>query len=251
MITVCSATLLPGQASPDRAVMAEESTHAAGGTLRTVPHGRLIRGVNGQTTTTVGTVADVYWKDPLERRIDELMARVTKAGDDQAKRAAAVEAYLRFAYAHEDEDYFDIGPWTEDLVDAYLALGRIEDAMKAVMKATQHGYSEAADMLCDLAEKLMRTGNVPKARTLWDTARADFPDDIWVYVQAGIEYSDLGDPATALSWLTTGMELALHIGDPESALEQLVPLRVACQLTLGHEPDDLQARAARELARQR
>ena len=39
------------------------------------------------------------------------------------------------------------------------------------------------------------------------------------------------------------MELALRTSDPESALEQLIPLRAGCLATLGHEPDDLQNRA--------
>jgi hypothetical protein len=83
-------------------------------------------------------------------------------------------------------------------------------------------------MLCDLAEKLMRSGREAQARPLWDRARAQFPDDVWVYVQGGIEYSDLGEHATALTWLTPGVELALRTGDVESALEQLTPLRAGC-----------------------
>jgi hypothetical protein len=54
-------------------------------------------------------------------------------------------------------------------------------------------------------EPLMRSGHEPKARVLWDTARTDFPDDVWIFVQAGIEYHDLGDHPTALSWLTPGV----------------------------------------------
>ena len=38
----------------------------------------------------------------------------------------------------------------------------------------------------DLAEKLMRSGYEPQARLLWQQARAGYPDDVWVYVQAGI-----------------------------------------------------------------
>lgn len=97
-------------------------------------------------------------------------------------------------------------------------------------------------MLCELAEKLMRSGHEPQARTLWEEARADYPDDVWVSVQAGIEYGDIGH-TEALAWLTTGMELALRTGDPESALEQLHPLRASCLAALGRQPDELQTRA--------
>ena len=41
------------------------------------------------------------------------------------------------------------------------------------------------------------------------------------------------------------MELALRTGDPESALEQLRPLRASCLSALGRPSDELQERAAR------
>jgi hypothetical protein len=59
-------------------------------------------------------------------------------------------------------------------------------------------------------------------------------------VQAGIEYSDMGGYAEALDWPTAGLELALRTGDPESALEQLRPLRASCLSALGRQPDDIQ-----------
>ena len=90
----------------------------------------------------------------------------------------------------------------------------------------------------------MRSGHEPQARLLWQ-ARAGYPDDVWIYVQAGIEYGDLGDHAEALEWLTTGVELALRTGDPDSARGQLGPLRASCLAALGRQPDDIQQRAAR------
>ena len=105
-------------------------------------------------------------------------------------------------------------------------------------------------MLCELAETLMRSGHETTARGLWERARAGFRDDVWVYVQAGIEYGDLGDHGTALTWLTAGVDLALRTGDPESALEQLVPLRAAALAVTGQAPDDSQVRAGHALARQ-
>jgi hypothetical protein len=62
-------------------------------------------------------------------------------------------------------------------------------------------------------------------------------------VQAGIGYGDIGDRAGALEWLTTGLELALRVGDPESALEQL-PLRASCLSALGCPSEKIQKRAA-------
>ncbi len=179
----------------------------------------------------------------LEQQINDVMDRVRAAGEDQEKRTAALENYLRLAYAHDDDEDFDADAWSEILADSHLALDREQEAVRTIRDATRRGYSEGAEMLCALAEKLMRSGHEPLARPLWDEARADFPDDVWVYVQAGIEYGDIEDHASALTWLTPEMELALRTGDPESALEQMIPLRAACLSTLGPEPDDLQTRA--------
>jgi tetratricopeptide (TPR) repeat protein len=181
---------------------------------------------------------------PLEERIDEIMDRAQQAGDDHAERAAALEEYLALARAHEDETWFDVAAWSEDLADSYLALGRVDDAVRSISDATRRGYAEGAELLCELAEKLMRSGHEPQARLLWQQARADYRDDVWVYVQAGIEYGDLGDHAEALEWLTTGVELALRAGDPEGALEQLCPLRASCLAVLGRPTDEIQQRAA-------
>ena len=135
--------------------------------------------------------------------------------------------------------------WSEDLADSYLALGRVDDAVRTISDATRSGHAEGAEMLCELAEKLMRSGHEPQARLLWQQARAGYPDDVWIYVQAGIGYGDIGDHAGALEWLTAGLELALRTGDPESALEQLRPLRASCLSALGRPSDEIQERAAR------
>ena len=172
----------------------------------------------------------------LEERIDEIMDRVASAGDDHVERAAVLEEYLTLARAHDRETCFDAGAWSEELADSYLALGRVDDAVRTISDATRSGYAEGAEMLCELADKLMRSGHEPQARLLWQQARADYPDDVWVYVQAGIGDGDIGDHAEALEWLTTRLELALRTGDPESALEQLRPPRASCLSALGRRP---------------
>jgi tetratricopeptide (TPR) repeat protein len=181
----------------------------------------------------------------LDERTEEIMDRVRKAGDNQVERVAALEEYLTLARAHEGETWFDAGAWTEDLADSYLALGRADDAVRTISDATRRGHAEGAEMPCELAEKLMRSGYEPQATLLWQQARADYPDDVWVYVQAGIGYGDIGDHAGAMEWLTTGLELALRTGDPESAVEQLRPLRASCLSALGRPSDEIQQRASR------
>jgi hypothetical protein len=188
-------------------------------------------------------------KSALELRVEKLMERVDQARGDHVRLVPVLEKYLRLAEAHEDDpdEFFDTGAWSETLADSYLAVGRVDDAVRLIGDVTRRGRSEGAEMLCEFAEKLMRCGHEPQARRLWEQARADFGDDVWVYVQAGIEYGDLGDHATALGWLTPGVELALRTGDPEQALEQLVPVRSVSLAATGTTPDDLQARAAQSL----
>jgi hypothetical protein len=169
----------------------------------------------------------------LEERIEEIMDRVQQAGDNQVARVAALEEYLTLAR-----------PRRRDVV-RYRGLERgscrqlsraaaVDDAVRAGSDATRSGYAGGAEMPCELAEKLMRSGYEPQARLLWQQARAGYPDDVWIYVQAGIgiyvqagiEYGDIGNHARALEWLTTGLELALRTGDPKPAVEQLRPLRI-------------------------
>ena len=72
--------------------------------------------------------------------------------------------YLALARAHEDETWFDVAAWSEDLAGSYLALGRVDDAVRTIGDATRRGYAEGAEMLCDLAEKPMRSGHEPGIR---------------------------------------------------------------------------------------
>ena len=136
------------------------------------------------------------------------------------------------------------GPGARTLPTAISRCGRVDDAVRTISDATRSGYAEGAEMLCELAEKLMRSGYEPQARPLWQQARAGYPGDVWIYVQAGIGYGDIGDHAGALEWLTTGLELALRTGDPEAALEQLRPLRASCLSALGRPSGEIQQRAA-------
>ena len=180
----------------------------------------------------------------LEERTEEIMDRVQEAGDNHVGRVAALEEYLTLARAHEGATWFEAGAWSEALADSYLALGRVDDAVRTISDTTRRGHAEGAELLCELAEKLMRSGHEAQARPLWQQARAGYPDDVWVYVQAGIGYGGIGDHAGALEWLTTGLELALRTGDPESALEQLRPSRASCLSALGRPPGEIQERAA-------
>jgi hypothetical protein len=94
----------------------------------------------------------------LEERIEDIMERVGRAGDNHVERAAALEEYLTLARAHDGETWFDAGAWSEELADSYLALGRVDDAVRVISDATSRGDAEGAEMLCELAEKRCARG---------------------------------------------------------------------------------------------
>ena len=87
------------------------------------------------------------------------MDRVQKAGDNHVERVAALEEYLTLRRAHEGATWFDAGAWSEDLADSYLALGRVDDAVRTISNTTRSGYAEGTEMPCELAEKLTRSGS--------------------------------------------------------------------------------------------
>ena len=78
----------------------------------------------------------------LEERIEEIMDRVHQAGHNKVERVAAPEEYLTLTRAHEGETWFDAGAWSEDLADSYLALGRVDDAVRTISNTTRSGCAE-------------------------------------------------------------------------------------------------------------
>ena len=137
----------------------------------------------------------------------------------------------------------------DELVDVYEQLGRTDDAIAAMRSAIAAGWDGRPDGRCRIAELLMRSGRVDEAAPLWEQVRADTPDDVWLYNNAGLEYADVGDDTTALTWLTDGLELALATGDPEHLIDQLLNLRGASLTRLGRPADRLQTRAHQFLDR--
>jgi len=86
----------------------------------------------------------------------------------------------------------------------------------------------------------MRDGRVQQATEIWEQVRADTPDDVWLYNNAGVEYAEIDDHETALTWLTQGLRLAMATGDPEGLVEQLADLRDQSLSELGRRQDQLQ-----------
>lgn len=75
------------------------------------------------------------------------MDRATQAGDDHAERAAALEEYVALARAHDGETWHEVGAWSEDLADSYLALGRVDDAVRTI-RTPPAGATPSARRCC-------------------------------------------------------------------------------------------------------
>ena len=81
----------------------------------------------------------------------------------------------------------------DELVDCYEALGRFDEAITVMRRALQVGWSGQPDGRCRIAELLMRDGRVEQATEIWEQVKADTPDDVWLYNNAGLEYADIDD----------------------------------------------------------
>jgi tetratricopeptide (TPR) repeat protein len=90
---------------------------------------------------------------------------------------------------------------------------------------------------------MLRAGRTEPAAEVYAQVKADTPDDVWLYNSAGLEYAAAGDPQQALDWFTQGLQLALDTGDPENLVAQLQALRREQLNDLGHQLDELDARA--------
>jgi tetratricopeptide (TPR) repeat protein len=127
-----------------------------------------------------------------------------------------------------------------DLADVYDRMDRVEDALQHADVLVERGYRCSPDPRCRRAEILMRHGRADEAAPIWAEVLEEFPDDVWVFNNAGLEYGAIGEHEVALRWLTPGLELAVRTGDPERLLPQLRRLRAESLAALGRETDELQ-----------
>lgn len=124
--------------------------------------------------------------------------------------------------------------------DVYDRTGRVTEALEQVDVLVERGYRCSPDPRCRRAEILMRHGRVSEAAPIWSKVLREFPDDVWVFNNAGLEYGAIGEHEVALDWLTRGLELALRTGDPERLVPQLRRLRAESLSALGRDSDELQ-----------
>lgn len=180
----------------------------------------------------------------VERLERELRVAASARPRDAARYAAVLERAVHLCGADQEAaEVFDLPDLHFELATAYESLGRCEDALAAVDAAVEAGFRSSPDPRCLRAEILMRAGRIAEADPIWAAVRADTPDDVWLYNNAGLEYSHAGYHDTALGWLTDGLQLALRTGDPERLVDQLADLRQASLDKLGRPADSLQEQA--------
>ncbi len=127
--------------------------------------------------------------DRLER---ELYAARTVRPTDSARYAAVLERAVRMCGADsEAAEAFDLADLYLELATEYQFLGRWEDALAAADAAVDAGLDMQPDPRCLRAEILMRAGRAAEAEPIWAAVRADTPDDVWLYNNAGLEYAEL------------------------------------------------------------
>jgi tetratricopeptide (TPR) repeat protein len=138
-----------------------------------------------------------------------------------------------------------------ELAETYERLGRPDDALATMQAAIDAGYGGEPDPRCRLAEILLRAGRAEDAHPIFAAVKADTPDDVWLYNNAGLEYGAAGDHERAVAWLAEGLELAIATRDPERLVAQMSDLRRESLAALGRELDELEARADAFLAQPR
>jgi tetratricopeptide (TPR) repeat protein len=174
--------------------------------------------------------------------IDQLAGELRRAATrSDAEYAAVLERALAVCASDpvvaKELDELDLH---SDLADVYDRIGRVDEALEHVDVLVERRYRCSPDPRCRRAEILMRHDRVSEAAPIWSEVLQEFPEDIWVFNNAGLEYGAIGEHGVALDWLTRGLELALRTGDPEHLVPQLRRLRADSLAALGRGPDALQ-----------
>lgn len=175
---------------------------------------------------------------------DELERVLSACPRDAAAGAEVLERAVAACRADPAaRNWFDLPGLLDELAEVYQQLGRVDDALATMRAAIDAGYDGQPDPRCRLAEIMLRAGRTEPAAQIYAQVKADTPEDVWLYNSAGCEYAAAGDPQRALDWLTEGLRLALRGGDPDNLVSQLRALRREQLDDMGHQPDELDARA--------
>jgi tetratricopeptide (TPR) repeat protein len=129
-----------------------------------------------------------------------------------------------------------------NLARSFERCGRLNDAITAMERAIEHGWSGQPDGRSDIAEFHLRAGRHDQAAQIWAQLKHKDPDEIWLYNAAGLSYNEIGEHQLAIDWLREGIELAIRTGDPQGLVGQLSDVRRHSLRALGREHDELEHR---------
>lgn len=167
-----------------------------------------------------------------------------RLSETEGDSAAHVDA-LRAAVAHPCAQHELPLPelWAE-LSRELGALGDYDGAIDAIESGNEHGAWASPHPRADVAEWQPLAGRRDHADATYASVREQYPRDVWLYNHAGLAYADVGAHATAVRWLTEGLQIALADGAPHRLVSQLAELRWQSLTELGDDPDDDLTRAA-------
>jgi hypothetical protein len=120
------------------------------------------------------------------------------------------------------------------------------EAVAAMREAIEAGWDGVPDGRCRVAKILTAAGRLDEATVIRRQVAGEFPDDVWVHNNAGIEYARAGEHETAVGCLTRGLELALGSGDPERLVATFSGPALAA---LGEETDEPASQVSTLVAR--
>lgn len=119
----------------------------------------------------------------------------------------------------------DVGWWLTDLPFDLARLGMVDEAIEVCARMAR--VDDAKSYLGDRAEILAEAGRQDEALRQVEANLAEFPDDVWVHLNAGHVYEHLGDLAMAETIYRQALALTDEIGpshEREEAVARLVDL---------------------------
>lgn len=175
---------------------------------------------------------------------DEIAALARQLSETERDPVVHVAA-LRAALAHPCSLHEFSQPelWAE-LARGLGAQGDYDGAIEAIEAGIEHGAWAQPHPRADVAEWHLLAGRHQRAEATYAMLHEQAPRNVWLYNHAGLAYADVGEHATAVRWLTEGLQVALADGDPERLASQLADLRSQSLVELGADPDDELTRAA-------
>lgn len=170
------------------------------------------------------------------RQISAIRDRVRESEKkkDWDAALAGLHELLAHPCAHHQVLAYEV--W-DDIHSTLKQKGDYDAAIAAKQEAVRLGYRSEPDPEADVAECHLSAGRRAEADAIFAELKACMPDDVWLYNAAGFSYAFAGDPAEAARWFRQGIEVAIHIGDPDQVVVQLLDGLEGAWKASGAEPE--------------